>query len=218
MSKQTPQTTVAEPQAEASGEKLNKKEIDTAKFRIPPEDIPNDLRDHISNIRGEDIAVYPAKESGSYRGPVIHADPDFIAQAVGKNEQTIIVHRRADLEMVGASLKYADQHDKLEEKNLQIHYEDTRAKAFPWNPEKDKANKEAAQHAAEKKAVTAESLLSKAEQYAVDHIKTPKQREEFIKHFAQVSQEAFGKPVEQQQQSEQPQSTLAKTAEPGIER
>lgn len=168
-------------------------------------------------------AVVPAKENGSYRGTVILNNENYIVQAVGKEAKTAVVHRKDDVELMGSKLKWRDENKKMHNADVQIYYSGEKAKAYPWDKEKALAApaKEASKDAQDKPALKPENLLEKAQQYAAENIKNAKQREAFLKHLENVTQQATGR-----QQPEQPskapttaeQGKTAEKADQGIER
>jgi hypothetical protein len=161
-------------------------------YCLPPDDIPQEIRADIASKLGSQAEVFPAREEGSYRGPVIYADERFIGQAVGKNQQSAIVHRREDVEIVGAALNGRDANNDLKGRNIQVHYQKGRAKAYPWDAEKERQA-----HGA--RAVSApDKLMDAATRYANENIKNTKQRETFLKHLNNVAERAFSSAQQQQ--------------------
>jgi hypothetical protein len=140
------------------------------------------------DAKGEPIKVLivTAKENGSYKGDVLLNGPEWLAQAVGKQRTTIVMHRKADLNLVSERLKQLDESKRMNTTNIQVHYDGTQAKVYPWVRDKEAAKDAPA--AAEKKApLTAKDFASAAQQYA-DTIKNAKSREAFLKHIEAVSQ------------------------------
>ncbi|WOP85254.1 KfrB domain-containing protein [Citrobacter koseri] len=204
--------------------KADKSKAPTAgAYRMDAGEIPQEIRSNIAGKLGTEAEVFPAKENGSYKGPVVHADKDFVVQAVGKNQQTAVVHRREDVEMMGASLKGRDANNDLENRNIQVHYRGDKAKAYPWDAEKEQQQRaaRASEKSAERGASTASKVMSEAEKYAAENIKNAKQREAFLKHLGNVTQQAF-QPQQRQEQAAKEQAkpvpSQTKQADHGIER
>lgn len=159
-------------------------------YRMDSGDIPQNIRSNVAERLGSESDVFPAKENGSYKGPVIHADSAYLVQAVGKDQKTAVVHQRADVQIMGAALQSRDARNDLVSRNLQVHYRGDQAKAYPWDVEK-----EAAQRAARSpdqqtdRVAVAGQVMSEAEKYAMGNIKNAKQREAFLKHLGNVTQQ-----------------------------
>lgn len=192
-------------------------------YRMDAGEIPQEIRTSIAGKIGAEAEVFPAKENGSYKGPVVHADKDFVVQAVGKNQQTAVVHRRADVEMMGASLKGRDANNDLENRNIQVHYRGEQAKAYPWDAQKEQQQRaaRASDRTAERGASTANKVMSEAEKYASENIKNAKQREAFLKHLGNVTQQAFQpqqRPEKAAKEQGKPVPSQEKQADHGIER
>ncbi|MCF3643141.1 hypothetical protein LXM94_24595 [Rhizobium sp. TRM95111] len=191
-------------------------------YRMDAGEIPQDLRTSIAGKLGKEAELYPAREDGSYKGPVVHADKDFIVQAVGKNQQTAVAHRREDVQMQGASLQGRDANNDLVNRNIQVHYRGEQAKAYPWDAQREAQQRsEKSTDRAEKRPAPGEKVLAEAQKYAQDNIKNPKQREAFLKHLTNVTQQAFQPPQRQEQGAkESAKSAPAQTkhADHGIER
>ncbi|HBN8448260.1 TPA: hypothetical protein NI803_004603 [Pseudomonas aeruginosa] len=192
-------------------------------YRMDAGNIPQEIRSSVADRLGTEAEVFPAKENGSYKGPVIHADKGFVVQAVGKNQQTAVVHQRADVEMMGASLKGRDANNDLVNRNIQVHYRGEHAKAYPWDAEKEQQQRAArtVEKQTERGAATATRVMSEAEKYAAENIKNAKQREAFLRHLGNVTQQAF-QPQQRQEQGAKEQArpvpTQSKQADQGIER
>ncbi|MDP4573441.1 hypothetical protein Q8O96_30695 [Pseudomonas sp. LPH60] len=170
-------------------------------YRMDSGNIPQEIRTNVAAVLSPEADVFPAKENGSYKGPVIHADSNYIVQAVGKSNQTAVIHQRGDVEMMGASLKGRDANNDLVGRNLQVHYRGDQAKVYPWD-----AQKEAVQRAdrttehrvvpeRNSSAVIAGQVLNEAEKYATENIKNAKQREAFLKHLSNVTQQFQPQPL-----------------------
>ncbi|WP_122290693.1 MULTISPECIES: hypothetical protein [Pseudomonas syringae group] len=168
-------------------------------------DIPQEIHANVAERLGPESTVFPAKENGSYKGPIIHADNTYLIQAVGK-EQRAIIHQRADVQMMGPILQTRDARNDLVDRNLQVHYRGDQGKVYLWDAEKE-ATQRAARAAARPADRTeiAGQVLSQAEQYAANNIKNAKQREAFLKHLGKVTEQ-----FHQGQQPEQKQGAQEK--------
>lgn len=168
-------------------------------YRMDSGNIPQEIRNHVAAQLGPEADVFPAKENGSYKGPVIHADSGYVVQAVGKDHQTAVIHQRADVQMMGAALQSRDARNDLANRNLQVHYRGDQAKAYPWDAEKEATQRAArsTDRPADRGAVAGQ-VLSEAEKYALANIKNVKQREAFLKHLGNVTQQ-FQQPAQEQQ-------------------
>lgn len=156
-------------------------------YRIPESAITDDVRAVIASKIGDQAVAYPAKVGGSYKGPVIHADDSFIVQAVGKDRNSAVVHQRSDLEMQGAQLRQRDRNHDLVDRNIQVHYRGTSAKAYPMNPaspaqSSDKPADERSAAPAKPDRMYREFVVATAAEYAQGVFKTAKQREAFVGH------------------------------------
>lgn len=167
-------------------------------YRMDSGNIPQEIRSNVAAQLGPEADVFPAKENGSYKGPVIHADTGYVVQAVGKDHQTAVVHQRADVQMMGAALQSRDARNDLINRNLQVHYRGDQAKAYPWDAEKEATQRTArsTDRPADRGAVAGQ-VLSEAEKYAMANIKNAKQREAFLKHLGNVTQQ-FQQPAQDQ--------------------
>lgn len=204
------------------------------------EEVPKEVRDYainklnpvdaagerIKDAQGNNITarISTAKENGSYYGPVILNNEKFIVQAVGKERLSAVVHHKDDVALQGASLALLDAKKTMNGTNVQVHYTGDKAKAYHWSdkskqaadPAKD-APEKAPQQAPVKEAMKAEDFMKQAADYAKENIKNTNQREAFLKHLGNVTEQAFNK-----QQPEAIKSTpapvQAKQADAGIER
>ena len=159
-------------------------------YRMKPAEIPEGIHLSIADRLGLEAEAFPAREKGSYKGPVIYADSDFIVQAVGKNQQSAVVHRREDVKIVSATLRGRDANNDLENRNIQVHYQGDSANAYPWNPEKEQQARAA--HAAAAPDRNIKNVMDAATRYAGENIKNAKQRDAFMKHMDAVTKQAFG--------------------------
>lgn len=187
-------------------------------YRMNPADIPKSIYEKVSGTLGKEADVFPARGDSKYgyKGPVIHADQDFVVQAVGKGHKTAIVHQRGDLEMQGPMLQSRDANNDLVNRNIQVHYRGDQAKVYQWNPEREAQNRE-------QRTTPVDRTMAAAEKYAQENFKTAKARETFLQHMQNVTQEAF-KPSSREQEAPAKQApSPARTAErqqsaPSLER
>lgn len=141
-----------------------------------------------------------AREDGAYKGKIVYSDDRYIGQAVGKDQKNAVLHLRRDVELVGSNLDYRAKNNILNGASVQVHYNGDKAKAYPFNAEREAKQREEsrdvrrADHAAHRdggvkiqdpreKKLSPDQLMRQAQQYASDQIKNPKQREAFLKHL-----------------------------------
>lgn len=203
------------------------------------EEVPKEVRDYainklnpvdaagerIKDAQGNNITarISTAKENGSYYGPVILNNEKFVVQAVGKERLSAVVHHKDDVALQGASLALLDAKKTMNGTNVQVHYTGDKAKAYHWSdkskqaadPAKD-APEKAPQQAPVKEAMKAEDFMKQAADYAKENIKNTNQREAFLKHLGNVTEQAFNKQPEATKST--PAPVQAKQADTGIER
>lgn len=203
------------------------------------EEVPKEVRDYainklnpvdaagerIKDAQGNNITarISTAKENGSYYGPVILNNEKFLVQAVGKERLSAVVHHKDDVALQGASLALLDAKKTMNGTNVQVHYTGDKAKAYHWSdkskqaadPAKD-APEKAPQQAHVKEAMKAEDFMKQAADYAKENIKNTNQREAFLKHLGNVTEQAFNKQPEATKST--PAPVQAKQADTGIER
>ncbi|MBZ0134317.1 MAG: hypothetical protein K8D98_00100, partial [Rhodanobacter sp.] len=75
------------------------------------------------------------RRNASYKGVVLLNTPDWLIQAIGRNGSTAIIHRKADVTLIG-SLQARDRAKRLIGVSAQVHYNGDRAKAYPLNAER----------------------------------------------------------------------------------
>ncbi len=103
---------------------------------------------------------HPAREGGSYKGPVLYADKNYIVQGVGKDKDSAVVHKRSDLELVTSNLKWREENNRLGSTPIQVHYKGEKgvpsqsAQVYNWNPEREQAEKAQAKAQAFAKGIT----------------------------------------------------------------
>lgn len=196
------------------------------------EEVPKEVRDYainklnpvdaagerIKDAKGDPITarISAAKENGSYYGPVILNNEKYVVQAVGKERLSAVVHRKEDVALQGASLALLDAKKTMNGTNIQVHYTGDKAKAYHWA---DKNKSEPVKEAPAKEAVKPDDFLKKAEEYAKANIKHTGQREAFLKHLGNVTEQAFNKEQPAQTKTRaRPAPAQEKQADNGIER
>jgi hypothetical protein len=214
-------TPPAEPKKKKPGKYLSKidevpKEIrDYAINKLTPLDSDGN---RIKDGKGNDVnaSISAAKENGSYYGPVLLNNDDYLVQAVGKDRLFAIVHEKQNVAFQGAALPSLDAKKSLNGANIQIHYTNDKAKAYPWT---DKTQKADAKEESGEKTIKPDELLKKAVEYADANIKNSIQRQAFLKHLNNVTERVFNK---QQPEANQHRAESApekgKQTETGIER
>lgn len=176
--------------------------------------------ERINDAQGNPITarISAAKENGSYYGPVVLTNDKYIVQAVGKERLSAVVHRREDVELQGASLALLDSKKQLNTMSVQTHYTGNKAKVYPW-AEKNRQATEPAKEAPAKEAVKPEDFMQKAAEYAKANIKHAGQREAFMKHLGNVTEQAFNKEQTAQSKTQaRPAPAQEKQADNSIER
>jgi len=192
MNDRTPPT---EPRKKNTGNYLSKidevpKEIrDYAINKLTPLDSAGN---RIKDGQGNEVtaSISAAKENGSYYGPVILNNDNYLIQAVGKGRLFAIVHEKQNVAFQGASLATLDAKKSLNGTNIQIHYTNDKAKAYPWA---DKSQKTEVKESPGEKAIRPDDFIQKASEYAKANIKNPNQREAFLKHMNNVTEQVFNK-------------------------
>lgn len=201
------------------------------------EDVPKEIREYaINRLNPTDAegnrlkdgsgrlvtaSVSTAKENGSYYGPVVLNNDKYLVQAVGKDRLYAVVHSKENVALQGATLSLLDAKKNMGGFSVQVHYNGDKAKVFPWKDkyrteQDNNLNTPAKESAPSKDAMNPESIMAKAAEYAKQNIKNANQREAFLKHLGNVTQEAFQQP-EAKQTTKQPQPQQAK-ADNSIER
>lgn len=202
----------------------------------PVDDAGERIKD--SNGNNVNANISTAKENGSYYGPIILTNEKYIVQAVGRERLSAVAHKREDIALQGASLALLENRGQLNNASVQIHYSGDKAKGYPW-ADKHKSIAEPAKEAAEhkpiatpakevaelkpvaepvKEAMKAEDFMKKATDYAKENIKNTNQREAFLKHLGNVTEQAFNKQPEATKTKTMPAPEQAKQADNGIER
>ena len=137
-----------------------------------------------------------------------------------------MVHHKDDVALQGASLALLDAKKTMNGTNVQVHYTGDKAKAYHWS-DKSKLTadiskvsaipaKDAPEKTPVKEAMKAEDFMKQAADYAKENIKNTNQREAFLKHLGNVTEQAFNKQPEATKST--PAPVQAKQADTGIER
>ena len=218
----TDRTTQApEPKKKAPGKYLSKieevpKEIrDYAINKLNPVDAAGN---RIKDGNGNEVtaSISAAKENGSYYGPVILNNDNYLVQAVGKDRLFAIVHEKQNVALQGAALPTLDAKKSLNGTSIQIHYTNDKAKAYPWT---EKSQKAEAKEEAGEKTIKPDEFLKKAAEYADANIKNPIQRQAFMKHLNNVTEQVVNKQQpEAGQRHTEAKTEQGKQPETGIER
>lgn len=185
----------------------------------------NETGERIKDGQGNPITarISTAKENGSYYGPVILNNDKFIVQAVGKERLSAVVHNKDDVALQGASLALLDAKKTMNGTSVQVHYSGDKAKAYHWadkNKQVAEPSKTVVEKTSEpvKEAMKAEDFMKQAVDYAKENIKNTNQREAFLKHLGNVTENAFNKDKTQQAKAKAPAPEQTKDADTGIER
>lgn len=123
------------------GETKSKKQLGA--YRMPHDDIPPHFKELAQRkLQADEVIVHPAREGGAYKGKILHADTNFLVQAVGKEGRSAVVHRVSDLELVSQNLRWRAENDRLGSQNVQIHYNAGKGKVYPFDPDRVPAAQE----------------------------------------------------------------------------
>ena len=199
------------------------------------EDVPKEIREYAVNKlnpkdaegnrlrdgQGRKISasVSVAKENGSYYGPVILNNDKYLVQSVGKDRLYAVVHPKDGLDLQGSTLRMLDSKRQLNNTNVQIHYTGDKAKVYPYSDKnREGADKPKEAPAPARDELKPDAFLAQAAQYAKQNIKNANQREAFMKHLGNVTEQAFNKPPETARAQSKPAPVQAKQADHGIER
>lgn len=179
--------------------------------------------ERIKDNQGNPITarISTAKENGSYYGPVILNNEQYLIQAVGKERLSAVVHHKDDIALQGASLALLDAKKTMNGTNVQIHYSGDKAKAYHWSDKSRDAEpaKAPAEKAPAKETMKADDFMRQATEYAKDNIKNTNQREAFLKHLGNVTAQAFNQEQAQPAKAKAaPAPEQSKQADTGIER
>lgn len=117
----------------------NRKETGKAVFDL--KDVPAEIKTAASARFGKpgvEVNISAARANGSYRGEVLASD-SYLAQKVGEN--SIVIHKKDDLEFVSQKHQWANENKKLGGADLAIHYDEDKAKAYPHDKQREELNK-----------------------------------------------------------------------------
>jgi hypothetical protein len=164
-------------------------------------EVPNELKEAAQSRFGRpgvQIQMAPSRENGSYRGEVLNSH-DYMAQKVGEN--SVVFHRKEDVELVSDSHKWMDREKKMNGQNLAIHYEGEKSKGFPHDPQREELNK-----LINTINKTAEKLnLPGLEQFKENMGKVKDSMLTQMKERRQEQKQDKAKPQEQQQDRKEPE-------------
>jgi hypothetical protein len=102
-------------------------------------DIPSEITSYIGAKLGVKADIYPARSNASYKGSVLLNATDWLVQTVGKNMSTAVVHRKADVTLIGA-IALRDRAKRLVGASIQVHYNTGKAKAYPLDDHREQTN------------------------------------------------------------------------------
>lgn len=189
--------------ADSHSQQPVKKEL--GDFIMSKDAIPTGLHNYMKKVAestGKPAPdLIPARQNGSYRGPVLMENNGYLVQSVGQDGNKAIVHKKDNLTLEGDYLNQRAAAGKLRGTNLQIHYKDDKAQVYPL---------------AEKK-LAPETIMDKAQKYAAENIRNAKQREAFLKHLENVTQHKQPEQPDKAQKAAE-QGKKAEKAAHGIER
>ncbi|MDD2468941.1 MAG: hypothetical protein PHI97_33645 [Desulfobulbus sp.] len=185
-------------------------------YLMNAEDIPTELKEYAINKLNpsENNYIVPAKEGGSYYGPVILNNENFIVQAVGREKNCAVVHQKDKIELKG-STSSLDEKKQLNGFNIQVHYTGDKAKAYPYKPKEKNADQEQEKPEQQQKkrtadSITVEKIISTAQEYASKNIKNGNQRAAFLKHLEGVTLQLQQKELPSQSKSMENSATPQK--------
>jgi hypothetical protein len=177
-----------------------------------PEDVIKDGVQKLShdvngNIRQDQngkpfkIIVVSARENGSYKGRVIANGDRYLVQAIGKDEKAAIVHEKANLTFQSNTLKWRDEHKRLGQASIQIHYTGEKADVYPYNPDRNREARKEKEATPIKEPIAKEPISKEkfnlAAQEFAKTIEDPKKRDAFLKaiekHTAEPKKETPAK-------------------------
>lgn len=177
---------------------------DTAIARAAPKNHKGEI---LRDENGNQILpqIKSAREGGSYVGKVVLNSDKHLIQAVGRDQNYLIVHEKKNLQMQGEALPKLDAEKRMNGFHVQIHYAGTEAKMYPYSPEKAAERRQ--QAAAEKTAQSKEPVLNKdaftkqVQEYA-QTIKNAKSRESFLRHMETLGAQTFQQPQRETRQAQ----------------
>lgn len=163
-----------QPSAQEKGPTIAKPPV-SGRYVMDHKEIPKEVLAFVGQKLGKDAPVNPAREGGGYKGKVLLNSGDYLVQAVGRDSSSAVVHRKADVAMVGSNLEWRNKNDRLQSVDVQIHYEGGQAKVYPWNREKEDQLR----------------FMNKAKDYAKT-ISNDKERASFLKHIERFTGQSKG--------------------------
>lgn len=131
-----PAKEVAQPEAAAPAKQPYVKKA-IGDYNFPLKDVPTEFKEAAQNRFGRaGVAMQMAssKANGTYKGEILNSD-QFIAQRVSEN--SVVFHKKADVELVSNDSQWRDQNKTLNRANLALHYDESKAKAYPHDPERE---------------------------------------------------------------------------------
>lgn len=191
-------------------------------YLFPLQDVPVEVRQFVESrlqidaegnpkrgASGEDIkiTIATAKENGSYYGPVVLNNSEFIVQAVGREQTTAVVHSKAHINLEGASLNALNEQNRMHGFNVQVHYKADVGKAYPYrrHSQEQSEQREASRSVAD--------VFKAAREYATSTITNAGQRTTFLNHLDAIEQQL--QPARAQEERPAAQQAPAKsTASP----
>jgi putative DNA primase/helicase len=87
---------------------------------------------------GVAMAMTSSKANGSYKGEILNSD-QYLAQRVSEN--SVVFHKKADIEFASNDLQYRDQNKTLNRADIALHYDGSKAKAYPHDAERENLSK-----------------------------------------------------------------------------
>lgn len=131
----SPSKEVAQPTPEVAKPVFVKKEIGGYNFDM--KQVPAELKE-LAQTRfgraGVAMQMAASKANGTYKGEVVNSD-HFMAQRVGDN--SVVFHKKSDLELVSSEMQWRDKNKTLNRADLAIHYDGSKAKGYPHDPERE---------------------------------------------------------------------------------
>lgn len=185
------------------------------------EAIPPSVGHLMRDKMGQGSVVLPARENGTYKGKIIYTDDHFVGQQVGREGNKAILHRKDDLALQGNELKWRVDNNRLNNAGVQVFYNGDKAKAYPFNLEKQQAaiGEQAKTSSPSKpRALTPEQFQQQASDYASANIKNVKQRDAFLKHLGAATDQTKTTPEVEKPAKAPPVKAQAKSVGRDIER
>jgi hypothetical protein len=110
---------------------------DIGGYNFPLKDVPTEFKEAAQNRFGRaGVAMQMAssKANGTYKGEILNSD-QFMAQRVSEN--SVVFHKKGDVELVSNDSQSRDQSKMLNRANLALYYDESKAKAYPHDPERE---------------------------------------------------------------------------------